>query len=304
MIVVAGEALVDLVTRADGSVLARLGGGPYNVARTIGRLGRPVSFLGMLSTDRFGREFRQQLADDGVDHHDSLLTEAPTTLAVAELDGSGSASYRFYTEGTSAPALTAVPDGWRAPAAVQTGTLGLVLTPMADTIMAYLAGLPDDTIVMLDPNCRPNIVPSRAAYLTTIDAAYRHADVVKVSVDDIEYLAPGSNPLDYAATVLACGPRAVLVTGGGASSWAVTAQGAEELLPPPIEVVDTIGAGDSFAGSFLTWWLDHDLAAADLTQLAPVAAATVAAQEVAAFTCRQVGAQPPRRAQLSAAWHD
>ena len=74
--------------------------------------------------------------------------------------------------------------------------------------------------------------------------------------------------------------------------------------PPPIEVVDTIGAGDSFAGSFLTWWLDHDLAAADLTQLAPVAQATVAAQEVAAFTCRQVGAQPPRRAQLSAAWHD
>ena len=303
MIVVAGEALVDLVARADGSIVARLGGGPYNVARTVGRLGREVNFLGVLSTDRFGREFRRQLTDDGVGHDDSLLTGAPSTLAVAELDDGGSAAYRFYTEGTSAPALSSVPVGWHTPEAVQTGTLGLVLEPMSATIMSYLATLPDETVVMLDPNCRPSVIPSRSAYLDTIAAAYRYADVVKVSTDDVGYLAPDSTPLEYATEVLAQGPLAVLVTGGGDSTWAITAEGTTELRPPRIAVVDTIGAGDSFAGAFLTWWLDHRRTPQELDSLAAVAEAAAAAQEVAAFTCQQVGAQPPLRSQLAASWH-
>ncbi len=122
MIVVAGEALVDLVlgpdiTAPDG-VHARLGGGPYNVARTIGRLGGSAAFCGMLSTDRFGARFADQLTDDGVAHHPLLRTELPSTLAVAELDDDGSASYRFYLGGTSAAALDTVPGDWRSPSAV------------------------------------------------------------------------------------------------------------------------------------------------------------------------------------------
>ncbi len=302
MIVVAGEALVDLVTRDDGSVDAKLGGGPYNVARTIGRLSRSVNFLGMLSVDRFGRDFRRQLTDDGAGHDDSLLTELPTTLAVAELDGRGAASYRFYTAGTSAPALTTVPPGWSTPVAVHVGTLGLVLQPMADTVLGYLAGLPVDTVVMFDPNCRPSIIPDRAAYLDRVDAAYRRAHVVKVSDDDIAYLSPGTDPRQYAREVLARGPRAVLITGGGASTWAVTAAGEAELVPPSITVVDTIGAGDSFGGAFLTWWLDGGHGAAELGELDRVATATAAAQEVAAMTCQRVGADPPWRADLSTRW--
>lgn len=302
MIVVAGEALVDLVVDQNAAVVARLGGGPYNVARTIGRLGLEVNFLGMISNDRFGREFRRQLADDAVGFDDSLLTDAPTTLAVAELDDDGSASYRFYFAGTSAPALSAVPPGWAAPQAVHAGTLGLVLEPMASTVLEYLGRLDAATLVMLDPNCRPRVVADRAGYVARIEQTYAHADVVKVSIDDVEYLAPDTGPRAYARDILERGPKAVLLTGGGASTWAITAEGERELRPEPVEVADTIGAGDSFGGAFLAWWLDTGYGPAALGDLALVSEATSAAQEVAGFTCRQVGAQPPRRSQLSARW--
>ena len=105
VIVVAGEALIDLVLAVDGSVSAKLGGGPFNVARTLGRLGAEVSFLGTISTDRFGTQLFDQLHADRVDPVATVRTDSPTTLAAAELDPTGSARYRFYFNGTSAPAL-------------------------------------------------------------------------------------------------------------------------------------------------------------------------------------------------------
>ena len=129
VIVVAGEALIDLVVAVDGSVSAKLGGGPFNVARTIGRLGGAVSFLGTISTDRFGSQLFDQLIADGFDPVATVRTDSPTTLAAAELDPTGSAKYRFYFNGTSAPALDEVPSGLDHPAAVHVGTLGLVLEP-------------------------------------------------------------------------------------------------------------------------------------------------------------------------------
>ena len=105
MIVVAGEALVDLIARPDGTIAAVPGGGPYNAARAIGRLGVPVAWIGVLSSDRFGRELEAGLTADGVALDLVQRTDLPTTLALAELDASGAATYRFYTDGTSAPAL-------------------------------------------------------------------------------------------------------------------------------------------------------------------------------------------------------
>jgi fructokinase len=134
MIVVAGESLIDLIVGADGRVEAIPGGGPYNVARTLGRLGRPVAFLGRLSTDRFGTILRAGLATDGVDLDLAPATDAPTLLAVAELDAAGAATYHFYVDGTAAPGLSAadVRDGLPAEVtALHVGTLGLVFEPMA-----------------------------------------------------------------------------------------------------------------------------------------------------------------------------
>src|SRR4051794_22492108 len=123
-IVVAGEALADLVPSGRGFA-AHLGGGPFTAARTMARLGRPVWFAGALSTDGLGAQMRAALVADGVRLDCVTLVDAPTTLAIADVDSDGGARYRFYVEGTSAPALTAValPAG---AAALHVGTLGLV----------------------------------------------------------------------------------------------------------------------------------------------------------------------------------
>lgn len=306
MIVVTGEALVDLVIGTDGSVVAALGGGPYNAARTIGRLGGDVRYMGALSRDRFGRELLERLTDDGVDVSAVSFTELPTTLAAAELDASGAASYRFYIESTSAPSLTTVPTAASAPDAVHVGTLGLVLRPMADTVLAYLESLTDETLVLLDPNCRPRVVSDREWYGGVIARATRRAHVVKISTDDAEYLSPATTPLEYAQQLVAEGVAAVLLTAGGDGAFAVTAEGHRLVASRPVEVVDTIGAGDSFGGAFLQWWLDHHgrgrAAIAMLASLDAVAEAVDAAAEVAGHTCSRAGAEPPRREELSERW--
>lgn len=303
MIVVAGEALVDLVIDTGAAVTAKLGGGPYNVARTIARLGREVTFLGAVSTDRFGTRLFDQLTADGVSDAATVRTELPTTLAAAELNDHGAAGYHFYIAGTSAPSLASVPAAALAPEAVHTGTLGLVLEPMATTLLAYLRELPAHTLVMLDPNCRAGVITDRDAYLQRIGEACARADVVKVSNDDAEYLAPGVAPLDYARSLVARGVKLVLVTWGAEGTWVVTAAG-EELVPTqPIVVADTIGAGDSFGGAFLAWWLDAGYGRAELAELRCAVLATAAAQEVSAITCQRAGADPPRRADLSDRWH-
>ncbi|HQY15927.1 MAG TPA: carbohydrate kinase [Ilumatobacteraceae bacterium] len=303
MIVVAGEALVDLVIDTAGAVAAKLGGGPYNVARTIGRLGRSVTFLGAISNDRFGSQLFAQLAADGVSADATVRTDLPTTLAAAELNDHGAATYHFYLAGTSAPSLTEVPAAALAPEAVHAGTLGLALEPMASTLVGYLQGLPNDTMVMIDPNCRAGVITDRAAYVRRVDEACRRADVVKVSNDDTEYLAPGVDPLVYARALTSGGVALVLVTCGADGTWVITAAG-EQLVPAQrIEVADTIGAGDSFGGGFLTWWLGAGFGRSQLADPALAAQATAAAQAVAGITCRRVGADPPRRAELPDDWH-
>lgn len=303
MIVVAGEALVDLVIDTEGAVLAKLGGGPYNVARTIGRLGHAVTFLGALSYDRFGSQLFARLTADGVSADATVRTNLPTTLAAAELNDRGAATYRFYLGGTSAPSLAVVPAAAHAPEAVHAGTLGLVLEPMASTLIEYLRSLPADTLVMIDPNCRAGVVTDRAAYVRRVDEACQRADVVKVSNDDTEYLAPGTPPLVYARSLVARGVALVLVTLGAEGTWVVTAGGEQLVTARRITVADTIGAGDSFGGGFLAWWLDSGLGRAQLGDQGLVAQATEAAQEVAAITCQRVGADPPWRAELSERWH-
>jgi fructokinase len=105
-IVVTGEALIDLVLTPDGGVSEHPGGGPYDVARTIARLDRPVAYLGRISSDPLGDRLRRQRASDGVGLGAVVATDALTTLALAQVDSAGVARYRFYDVGTSAPGLT------------------------------------------------------------------------------------------------------------------------------------------------------------------------------------------------------
>jgi fructokinase len=301
VIVVAGEDLVDLIIDPSGHVVAKLGGGPFNAARAVARLGSAVTFLGALSTDRFGELLHRQLLDDGVSPLLVQRVDLPTTLAAAELDESGAASYRFYIRDTSAPAVTSV----ALPAALQAlhvGTLGFVLEPMATVFEQCVLDAPANVLVMVDPNCRSKIISDRDSYLRRIDRVLSRADVVKVSTDDLEYMAPGDSPTEAAKALLGHGPMVVLHTDGGRAAHVHTANGAVEVPVPVVEVADTIGAGDSFGGAFIAWWLQAGLGRDDLSNSDALHAAVAAAVEVAGITCTRVGAESPRAAELGTRW--
>jgi fructokinase len=302
VMVVAGEALIDLVIRPDGSVTAAMGGGPFNVARTIARLGGEVSFLGSVSDDRFGSMLAEQLRADGVSSVATVRTDLPTTLAAAELDDHGSATYRFYLTDTSAPALDHVPAAALGADTVHIGTLGLVLEPMASTLVSFLDGLGADVLVMCDPNCRSRVIHDREAYLARLRSVYRRSHIVKISTDDADYLAPGTDPIELSRSIVADGVRVVLLTAGKDATWVITPDHTVALPTPLVEVADTIGAGDSVCGGFLTWWRANGLGVTDLADHDLLAQATVAAQTVSAFTVTQVGANPPRLDQLDPDW--
>jgi fructokinase len=301
VILVAGEALFDLVLADSAELAAHPGGGPFNAARTLGRLEQPAAYLGRLSRDRFGSRLRALLADDGVRLDTVVDTEDPTTLALAELDERGTATYRFYSRGTSAPGLTTEAALAALPPAVDmfhVGTLGLALEPVATALEAVTERLAGDALVMLDPNCRPGVVDDAEAYRARLWRVLAHTDVVKVSDDDLARLEPGMPPVDAARRLLGPGAAATLLTRGAEGAIVVTAGDAVDVPAPKVEVVDTIGAGDAFGGGFLAFWRRAGLPREQLANLDTVVEATEFACLVAARTCERRGASPPRLADL------
>lgn len=304
MIIVAGEALIDRIARSDGRLIEVPGGGPYNTARTIARLGGRVAFIGGLSADRAGRRLRAALEADGVDLRWAVETEAPTTQAIASVGADGAAEYRFELTGTSAAviepqavalALEARPD------AVFVGGLGLTAQPIADSLARGIVGLDPGALLMVDPNCRPAAIDDRAAYVARLGGVLARADVIKVSGDDLGYLEPGRPPLEAARRLVGDRPAVVLLTDGARAVHVLAAAFSLEVPVPPVEVVDTIGAGDAFGGAFLAWLVEHG-GRAGLVDEEVVREAVERAAGVAAITCQRSGADPPRRDEVG--WPD
>src|SRR4051812_16418982 len=226
-IVVGGEALIDLVPHAAGELRAHPGGGPYNTARTLGRLEQDVHYLGCLSGDGFGVRLRARLKEDRVRLDTAVATKRPTTLALADLDEAGAATYRFYTSGTSAPALTPEQALAALPEDVEflhVGTLGLVMEPTAAALRAVVKAVADRALIMVDPNCRPTFIEACDAYRPELAATLRYARVVKVSDEALEYLPPGSSVREGARALWADGPAVALVTLGANGALIVTAE--------------------------------------------------------------------------------
>ena len=304
MIVVAGEALIDLAPR-DGLLLPLAGGSPYNVAVGLGRLDRDTRYLGGLSQDAFGTMLAERLAADGVDLSLAPRFEQPSTLAVVHLDDAGRATYGFYLDGTAAALLDdahlpALPEG--ALLHVSLGAIGFAHAPTGRALAALLRREAGARLTSLDPNIRPLVFEQAgdtATYAHLVDEVVSGLDLVKVSDEDLERLHPelgGWHPVTR--RWVRSGPALVVVTRGPDGAVALTSDGREVTVPgEPIEVVDTVGAGDAFTSGLLAW-LDREgvadraaLAALDDTALE---AALTYARRVAAITCTRAGADPPR----------
>lgn len=249
VIVVGGEALIDLVPLAEppGALAPRPGGGPYNTALALGRLGERVAFCSRVSADGFGESLLAGLRAAGVDLSLVQRGPEPTTLAVPSLAPDGSAAYRFYVEGTADRLFSlppSLPPGVRA---LALGTCSLVLEPGASAYEALLRresgrGL----LTLLDPNIRPALITDPGAYRERFLRMLPYVSVLKLSEEDAAWL--GGRISDW----LAAGPSAVVLTRGAAGLTAWTREGAEHTVAArPVTVADTIGAGDTVNAALL-----------------------------------------------------
>jgi fructokinase len=302
LIVVAGESLVDLIVRPDGLVDEIPGGGPYNTARALARLGVRVAYLGRISTDDRGRTLRAQLEADGVELFLARSTDDPTLIAHAVLDEDGAATYRFEADGSAAAGLEPgdISGGLpRETLALHVGTLGLVLEPMATTIDGLVRDAADDVLVMADPNIRPSAIRDEAGFRTRLARLMPRVDVVKASVDDLRWLEPSTEPVTAARQLVESGPAAVLIT-DGAGPIHVVGRGGTAIVPvADVPVVDTVGAGDAFGAGFLAAWIRGGHRRADLADLDAVAEAVRFGARVGAWTVGRAGADPPTLADLA-----
>ena len=301
MIVVCGEALIDMVTTGDSTRRPTPGGGPFNTARALARLEAPAAFLGHFSTDEFGRMLADQLAADGASLALATFGPEPTTIAVANIGGDGLAEYEFLIQGTSAPNLTLDMIPAELPVevkAVHLGTLGLVLEPMASSLAALVRREHGRRLVMLDPNIRP-VLTTDPQYRSRLDSLISQSTIVKASDADLDWLFPGLDRMAAARALLARGPKMVVVTLGAKGAIGVTASAEVRVPAPVVRVVDTIGAGDAFGAALLAWLHDHGRLSRDLRlDREELRAALEFACLVASITCTRPGADPPRRAEL------
>lgn len=292
MIAVAGEALMDVIR--NGAQTARPGGGPFNTARALARLGVPAAFIGRLSRDRSGVELRRCLASDGVDLSMSVVGPEPTTVALAEVDESGLASYRFDFAGTSAPNLTADMLPARLPAdvrALHVGSLGLLLEPMATTISELVRRESAARVVMVDPNIREPAVDDARAYRRRLESVMGQSTIVKAAESDVAWLAPAAGVEEFAASVLRdTGARLAVVTLGARGAFGATSRTRARVAAPQVSVVDTIGAGDAFGAALLAWLHHRGLLVKELTLgRSDLEAALTFACMVASMTCARAG---------------
>lgn len=293
MIFSCGEALVDLIPDPVP------GGGPMNVAIAVARLGGASAFVGGISTDEYGDMLWSHLAANGVDLSLSRRFHAPTARAIIE--HVPELRFRFEGEGTADTLLTSIDhDAVHGRAdIVHGGTLGMFRGAAAHTY-ADLAAT-HDGLVSLDPNIRPQIIDDRAAWLGFHDRWLPHVDLYKMSDEDASWIWPERSPEDSAAWLLDQGIGAVIVTRGGDGLAILTPQVEVFATAPSVDVVDTVGAGDTIVGVVLTSIAEHfgdgaieldELVTADWQRIADRAVGA------AAITCSRAGADIPFRHEL------
>jgi fructokinase len=307
-IAICGETLVDLVEQETGTFQPYPGGSPANVAVGLARLDVPATLVARLSAGPFGTLLRKHLTGNGVDLSHSVRAVEPATLAVVATDAGGVPSYEFWTGGTA-------DWQWRAAelpeplppdvVAVHTGSLALAIEPAASVLTAWLHRLVagGNATISFDPNIRPPLDGDPAAALQRVERQLKVVDIVKVSEEDLAWLAPGDDPVDVVRRWRRLGPALVVVTLGGNGAVAVGADGREVHRPAvPVEIADTIGAGDAFTAGLLAGLHRKGLlGGARRGALAALDTAALAglldeAALVAALTCSRVGADPPTSA--------
>ena len=302
MIVVVGEALVDVVVDHEGDTSEAPGGSPLNVAVGLARLEVPATLLSQVGHDERGGLLVQHVTGSGAEIVAVPTSSGRTSVATAHLDETGAASYDFELE-WSLPRQELPPCH-----ALHVGSLGTALEPGRDSVLDLVEqACAREVFVSYDANLRASFVDDRARTRREVEQLADRCTLVKLSDEDAELLAPDTDPAVLARALLGGErTRLVLLTRGADGATAYTREGETSARPRQVEVVDTVGAGDAFMAATLAqlWDLDalRRAGAGVPTDEDDVVRLLRGSMEVAALTCERRGANPPRRQDLPRDW--
>ena len=290
---VCGEVLIDILPT--GPVV---GGGPANTAKALARLGHDVYFIDGISSDAYGQVARTELLRDGVNLDLALVSDKPTCTASVTLDAAGGASYEFLIDGTAtfdfAPSW--LPDPYRfQPQVLHIGTLVTVIEPGASALYDWAMQVAEFAPIVFDPNIRPSVQPDRDLYEAAVEKWAALSAVIKVSDDDLAWLFPEVSIDDVAKRWINDGVFLVVVTRGANGIVGFTEDGRVEVPGVKVDVVDTVGAGDTVGAIVVEAMIEHGLIELRGDRLQEVLSR---AAHAAAITCSRQGAEPPYKHEL------
>ena len=295
---VCGEVLIDLIPDGSSERVPHVGGGPANTAKALARLGHDVYFIDGISSDKYGQMSRQELQDDYVKLDLALNSDKPTCLAIVSISEKGGASYEFEIDGTATFDFSDswLPDPSRyKPNVLHIGTLVTVIQPGADVLYDWAMQVAEFAPIVFDPNVRSVVMNDRDNYLAAVERWVAISSVVKVSDDDLAWLYPDKQYADVAKRWISDGAALVVVTRGADGLVGFTADGVVEVPGLKVDVVDTVGAGDTVGAIIVEAMIEQGI----LNLTGDTLKAVLNRAAVAAgITCSRKGAQPPYKHEL------
>jgi fructokinase len=289
-----GEVLIDLIPRETGTV-AIVGGGPANTAKALARLGFDSYFIDGISTDAYGQQARAELLADGVNLDYSLTSENPTCVATVTFDENRSASYQFLIEGTATFEFDEswLPDPTNAPSVLHIGTLATIVEPGATKLFNWASKV--KAPIVFDPNIRSSVLSDREKYQAIVEKWAEIASVIKMSDDDLAWLYPQVDFRSAALNLINEKTQLVVLTRGSNGIDGFTQDGEVSVPGVKVELVDTVGAGDTVGAILVEGMAQHGLENLVGLTLEKVLNRAAAA---AAITCSRAGANPPTLQEL------
>ncbi len=308
MILCCGEALIDMLPgrTAQGAqaFVPHPGGAVFNTAIALGRLGSGVALLSAIGDDMFGRQLERALLESGVAREYLMRVQRPTTLAFVQLE-EGQASYSFYDENSAGRMLSEseMPTLRDDISALFFGGISLACEPGAEAYAALLEKAGHGRAVMIDPNIRPDFIAEPERYRKRLGRMLARADILKLSDEDLDWLDPSPRPQEQKiAALLDQGPALVILTRGKGGASAYSRAGWQRHVPAQTaDVIDTVGAGDTFNAGVLAWLSKHGLLHRPAIEALDPQACSAALRQgarVAAVTVSRAGANPPWASEL------
>ena len=303
MILCCGEALIDMIptptsVEREGFV-PYPGGAVFNTSIALGRLGVQTGMLTGLSGDMFGQQLADSLVASHVDTSHVITSDRPTTLAFVRLQN-GHATYSFYDENSAGRMLDVadLPQVASEVSSLYFGGISLACEPGANTYAALLEREGETRAVMMDPNIRPPFIQDIDAYRARLERMIAKVDILKVSDEDLNWMVPSPMSLrEKVEVVQQIGPSVVILTRGSEGATGYLSDGTEVNVPAQrVEIVDTVGAGDTFNAGVLAKLYEHGvLQKAALKKLSADVLQTALEHgaRVAAVTVSRAGANPP-----------